>query len=82
MGRELANAQGLHALQFQRPLTTGSTYPGQVLESLGRFRNLAVFIVVLLLMRRFLGFQISIVGSVVLTIVVSLIVSKFDATRR
>ncbi|NNL47612.1 MAG: hypothetical protein HKO76_04535 [Acidimicrobiia bacterium] len=52
-----------------------------MLESLGSFRNLAIFVVVLLLMRRFLGFQISIVGSIALTIVVSLIISRFGSTR-
>ncbi len=44
-------------------------------------RNLVVFVLILLVLRRFLGFQISIVGSVALTIVVSMIVNRLDARR-
>jgi hypothetical protein len=44
------------------------------------FRSLVVFALLLVLLRRFFGLQISIVGSIVLTIVVSLILTGL--TRR
>ncbi len=42
------------------------------------FRHLVVFVIILLLLRRVTGVPISIVGSVVLTIVVSFIMGRFD----
>jgi hypothetical protein len=42
------------------------------------FRHLLIFVLILILLRRFTGIQVSILGSVVLTIVVSLIVSRLD----
>ena len=42
------------------------------------FRHLVVFVIILLLLRRVTGVPSSIVGSVVLTIVVSFIMGRFD----
>jgi hypothetical protein len=42
------------------------------------FRYLIVFVIILLLLRRVTGVPISIVGSVVLTIVLSFIMRRFD----
>jgi hypothetical protein len=42
------------------------------------FRHLLIFVLILVLLRRFTGVQVSILGSVVLTIVVSFIVSRLD----
>ena len=42
------------------------------------FRHLLIFVLILVLLRRFTGVQVSILGSVVLTIVVSFVVSRLD----
>ncbi len=42
------------------------------------FRHLVIFVIVLVLLRRFAAVPVSIVGSVVLTIVVSLIINVLD----
>jgi hypothetical protein len=42
------------------------------------FRHLLIFVLILVVLRRFTGVQVSILGSVVLTIVVSFIVSRLD----
>lgn len=40
------------------------------------FRHMLVFVLILLLLRRFTGVQVSILGSIVLTLVVSLIMAQ------
>ena len=52
-----------------------ASYPRRV------FRHLLIFVLILVLLRRFTGVQVSILGSVVLTVVVSLIVSRLDRPR-
>jgi len=42
------------------------------------FRHVLVFVLILVLLRRFTAVQVSILGSVALTVVVSLIVSRLD----
>ena len=42
------------------------------------FRHLLIFVLILILLRRFTGIQVSILGSVLLTIGVSLLVSGLD----
>lgn len=45
------------------------------------YTSLVIFVIILLLLRRVTGMQISIVGSVLLTIVVSLIVRSLARDR-
>jgi hypothetical protein len=42
------------------------------------FRRLAIFVLILVLLRRFTTIQVSILGSLVLTLVVSLVISILD----
>jgi hypothetical protein len=42
------------------------------------YRHLLVFVLILVLLRRFTGIQVSILGSLILTVVVSVIMSKLD----
>lgn len=42
------------------------------------FRHLLVFVLILVLLRRFTGVQVSILGSLALTVVVSLVMSRLD----
>ena len=42
------------------------------------FRHLLVFVLILVLLRRFTGVQVSILGSLVLTVVVSFVVARLD----
>jgi hypothetical protein len=42
------------------------------------FRHVLVFVLILVLLRRFTAIQVSILGSVALTVVVSLVVSRLD----
>ncbi|MDJ0498967.1 MAG: hypothetical protein QNJ89_14125 [Acidimicrobiia bacterium] len=45
------------------------------------FRQLLIFVLILVLLRRFTAMQVSILGSLVLTLLVSLIVSRLDRRR-
>ncbi len=45
------------------------------------YRQLLIFVLILVLLRRFTAIQVSILGSLVLTIVVSLLVSRLDRRR-
>lgn len=42
------------------------------------FRHLLIFVLILILLRRFTGIQVSILGSLVLTVVVSVIMARLD----
>lgn len=42
------------------------------------YRNLLVFVIILVLLRRFTAIPVSIVGSLVLTVVVSLVIAGLD----
>lgn len=44
--------------------------------------SLAIFILVLVVLKFFFGWNISIIGSVVLTIILSLVFALFDRSRR
>ena len=67
-----------HIIAQHRRLLKTANHPTAGSYARRVFRHLLIFVLILILLRRFTGIQVSIVGSVVLTVFVSLVVSRLD----
>lgn len=63
--------------QLSSGVKTATRYSGAMTQA----RNLIIFVVALLVLRRF-GIQVSIVGSLLLTVGLSLLIGRLDRTKQ